>query len=89
MATTEKKASVLSSENVLRNSYIEETKVLGVGGFISSKVGHRITLQIQTTNVANDTELYTYFDGTQQLMQIKIIYTTSARDLISSVERVS
>lgn len=89
MSSTNKKASPLSSENVLRNSYIEETKVLGVGGFIGSKVGHKITLDIQTTNVANDTELYTYYDGPTQLMQIKVVYTNGARDIMQSVERIA
>lgn len=89
MAVTTKPASPLSGDNILRNSYSEETKTLNVSGFISAKVGHRITLQIQTTNVANDTELYSYYDGSTLLMQIKVIYTTGARDLLQSVERVA
>lgn len=89
MAVTSKPASPLSSENVLRNSYSEETKTLNVSGFISAKVGHKITLDIQTTNVANDTELYSYYDNSTLLMQIKVIYTTGARDVLLSVERVA
>lgn len=89
MAVTTKPASPLSGDNILRNSYSEETKTLNVSGFISAKVGHRITLQIQTTNVANDTELYSYYDGSTLLMQIRVIYTTGSRDLLQSVERVA
>ncbi|MDW8347621.1 MAG: hypothetical protein RML94_11745 [Bacteroidia bacterium] len=89
MAVTTKPASSLSGDNILRNSYIEEIKSVQVGGFVASKVGHKITLTIQTTNVSNDTELYSYYDGSTLLMQIKIIYTNSTREIIQSVERVA
>lgn len=89
MAITAKPTSSLSGDNILRNSYLEETKSLSVGGFVSARVGHKITLAIQTTNVTDDTELYSYYDGSTLLMQIKIIYTTGARDVMLSVERVA
>ncbi|MEO0271679.1 MAG: hypothetical protein ABIM30_01145 [candidate division WOR-3 bacterium] len=89
MSQSSKKQTNNSSEAVLRGSFVDETKTIGVSGFILAKVGHRITLQIQTTNVTDDTELYSYYDGTNLLLQIRIIYTSGAREVISSVERVA
>lgn len=89
MSQSGKRQTKNSSEAVLRSSFVDETKTIGVNGFILAKVGHKITLQLQTTNVTDDTELYSYYDGTNLLLQIKIIYTTSSREVISSVERIA
>ena len=89
MNGTTKKASNASAENVLRSAHVEETGTISVNGFVSAKVGHRITLTILTTNVLNDTERYTYFDGTTQLMQLTIIYTDGTRGTLASVERTA
>lgn len=89
MTFTKKEASPNSTESIFRLAFNDNLSSLSVGGFIASKVGHRITLQIQTTNVADDTELYSYYDGSNLLLQIKVIYTNSTREILSSVERVA
>ena len=86
---TKKAASDASHENVLRSSHVPETAVLSVGGFVGSKVGHKITLALATTSVLNDTEVYTYFDDSTQLMELTIIYTDSSRSTLVSVERTA
>lgn len=89
MAATKKAASDMSNENVLRSSHVPETAVLSVGGFVGSKVGHKITLALATTTTLNDTEVYTYFDDNVQLMVLTIIYTDSSRATLISVERTA
>jgi hypothetical protein len=86
---TTKKMSDLSFENVLRQASNDQTGTIGVGGFITAKIGHRITLAIGTTNVANDTETYTYFDNSTQLLQLQLIYTDGTRGTLVSVERIA
>lgn len=87
--STSKKASELSFENVLRQASNDQTGTIGVGGFITAKVGHRITLAIGTTNITNDTETYTYFDGLTQLLQLELVYTDGSRGTLLSVERIA
>lgn len=89
MSVSKKRQSKQSAENVLRSSFVDESKSLSINGFVTAKVGHRITLDIQTTNVVNDTELFSYYDGTDLIMQIRVIYTNGAREIILSVERIA
>lgn len=89
MSGTTKKASNLSAENVLRSAHVQETGTISINGFVSAKVGHRITLALTTTSVANDTELYTYFDLTTQIMQLRVVYTDGSRGTLLSVERTA
>lgn len=89
MADTTKPMSQKDSQQVLRGAYNDVDKSLTVNGFIGAQVGNKVTLAIQTTNVASDTELYTFLDNGVQLMQIKIIYTTASRDLMLSAERTA
>ncbi len=62
---------------------------LQVSGFLTSKIGAKITLAISTTSVADDTENYTFFDGATQLYQIRLIYTSAAKSQLISAERIS
>lgn len=62
---------------------------LQVSGFLTSKIGARITLAISTTSVADDTEIYTFFDGTDALYQIRLIYTSAGKTQLISAERIS
>jgi hypothetical protein len=89
MNGTTKKPSELNAENVLRSSHVQETGVLSVGGFVAAKVGHRITLDIATTTVVDDTEIYRYFDGSAQLMELTIVYTDASRSTLLSVTRTA
>lgn len=62
---------------------------LQVSGFLTSKIGAKITLAISTTTIANDTETYAFLDGETELYQLKIIYTDSTRAQMISAERIS
>lgn len=99
--TTGKKIGRIDAENVLRKAYNVEDATVSVNGFVVGKVGHKIELEIRTTNVANDTERFTFSDqspGTSQdnptggpltLYIIDVIYTDGNRSQLMSVERVA
>ena len=89
MSHTSKPMTKRDDEQVLRSAYNEVNGTLAVDGFLTGKVGHKVTLAISTTNVANDTETYEYFDGATSLFSIEIIYTDGTRSTMLSAERVS
>ena len=88
MSTT-KRPSDLDGNQVLQHSYNDADASMTVNGFVVGKVGHRVTLTLATTTLANDTEVYNFFDGTDPLYEITIIYTDGSRDLLLSVERTA
>jgi hypothetical protein len=56
---------------------------------VSAKVGRRIELALSTTNVLNDTEIYTYLEDGQQVMILEVVYTDASRETLVSVERTA
>lgn len=62
---------------------------LQVSGFLTSKIGAKVELTVSTTNIANDTETFSFFDGTTQLYQIQIVYTDATKSQMISAERIS
>lgn len=89
MANTSKQMSKLDSEQTLKGAFNEVDKSFTTNGFLVGKVGHKVELIISTTNVANDTETYTFSDSGTQLYQIQVIYTSTSRETILSAERIS
>jgi len=89
MSVSDKAKSTADANQTLQYAFVPETKVLSVGGFISSNIGHKVTLSISTTTVPSDTETYTYSSNGNTIMAIKVIYTTGSRDLMLSAERIS
>ena len=87
--SSEKKASHQSADNTLRESFNDIDKTLSVNGFLVGKVGHKITLTIQTTTVANDTESYSFLDTGVLLYTLTIIYTDGTRNTLLSAERTA
>lgn len=73
----------MSQENVLRNVHNPADGTIGVNGFIVGKVGHKIT----RTDIDAVTEDYSFFDGSNLLYTIRVIYSDSTRATLSSVER--
>ena len=89
MSITTKPKSGLDGNQTLQKAYNDEGATLGVDGFIVGKVGHRVDLAVSTTNVADDTETYTFSDNSTQLYVIRLIYTDGTRELLSSAERIA
>lgn len=89
MSDTTKPPSDLDYSQNIQRSYNDVNGTLGVDGFLTGLVGRKVTLAISTTNVANDTETYTFSESGTTLYVIKIIYTTGSRDTMLSAERIS
>lgn len=89
MANTTKRPSDLDGNQALQNAFNEVDSSFTTNGFLTGKVGHKITLALSTTTVSNDTETYTFFDGATQLYQIQLVYTDTTRALLLSAERIS
>jgi hypothetical protein len=89
MGSDPNKLSPLDANQVIRSSYNDVNDTLSVDSFIVQKVGHKIEMTISTTNVANDTETYEYFDGATSLYEITVIYTSGTRETLLSVERTA
>ncbi len=88
MANTSKSLSERDPGQTQQSTYNQETATTSVDGFLAGKVGHKITISITTTNVANDSELITYSDSGSTLMVIKNVYTDGTRQVLISAERI-
>lgn len=89
MADTQKRLSERDHGQTLQASFNDVNSTLGVDGFIVGKVGRRIDLAIETTNVPNDTEIYTHSESGSTLYVLEIVYTDGTRDQLLSVERTA
>jgi len=87
--STSKRASDASHENVLRSAHNEVDASITTNGFLVGKPGHKVTATLTTTTVSDDTVTFTFFDGTVQLYQLKIVYPTSQTIPFLSAERIS
>jgi hypothetical protein len=86
---SKKQASILSADNAIRDVHVIESSSLTINGFVTGKVGRKIELAITTTNVANDTEVYTYKEDGSTVMVLTVVYTNGNRDVLLSVERTA
>lgn len=89
MSQINKPMTKRDDEQVLRSVYNDVNATISVDGFLTGKVGNKVEMAISTTNVANDTETYTYSDNATSLFAIKIIYTDGTRATMLSAERIS
>lgn len=89
MSKTSKRSTRKDGMQTLQMAYNDVDASLTTNGFLVGKVGHKVTLDIQTTTVINDTELYSFFDNTELLYQIKLIYTDETKAILISAERVA
>jgi hypothetical protein len=77
--------SRLSGEQILREVYNPNDDSLTVSSFVDSKVGNKIV----KSNVSATVETYSYYDGDTLLKVIQITYTSSSKNDISEIERLS
>lgn len=89
MAHTNKPLSDRDANQTLQSAYNDVDASITVNGFLVGKVGHKVTMEIQTTNTSDDTELYTFLNDGTQLYQLKVIYTSNTREVLLSAERIS
>jgi hypothetical protein len=89
MANTTKGLSERDANQTLQASFNEVDHSLTTSGFLTGKVGHKVTLTISTTTVLNDTQVYNFFDGLVSLYSLRLIFTDSSYATLISAERIS
>lgn len=89
MAHIDKSLSERDANQTLQSAYNDVDATISTNGFLVGKVGNQITLAVSTTNVANDTETYSFFDNATALYQIRLIYTDGTRTQMISATRIS
>lgn len=88
MTKTTKRSTRKDGMQTLQMAYNDVDASLTTNGFLVGKVGHKVTLAIETTTISNDTELYSFYDSDTLLYQIKLIYTDDTKAQLISAERV-
>ena len=89
MSQTTKSKSDRDGNQTLQYAFNDVDSTISINGFLVGKVGHRITLALSMTTVTDDTETWTFFDGTTQLYQLTLIYTDGTRETLISAERTA
>jgi len=89
MSDTTKPLSERDYQQTLQSSYNGVDGSLQISGFLTGKVGHKVTVAIQTTNVLDDTEVYTFLDGANTLYELTLIYLNGTRAQLVSAERTA
>lgn len=87
---TAKSSSTYSGDQVLRSSYNEVDASLQTSGFLTARVGNKVTSTLSTTSIADDTETFSFYENVSTLLYtIRIIYTDGTREQMLSAERTA
>ena len=83
MSNTTKPISTEDSNNVLRYAFNDSDRTIAVGGFVATKVGHKVTRTVISALIDD----YSFFDSSTLLYTIRVTYNNSSHDEINQVER--
>jgi hypothetical protein len=86
---TIKQPNGLDSAQTLKESYNQVNATLSVDGFLTAVVGRRVDLAISSTNVANDTETYSFSELSVPLYTYQVTYTDGTRTTLLFAERIA
>lgn len=89
MSNTTKRLSERDGQQTLQLSFNDVDASLATTGFLTAKVGRKVTLTILTTNIVNDTEAYAFSESGIALYTYVLIYTSSSRTTLISAERIA
>jgi len=89
MSQSSKPISERDANQATRFAFNDVDKSVQTSGFLTGKVGHKITQAASTTTSPNDTLTFTYFDGATVLYAIQVIYTDNTYATMISAERIS
>lgn len=89
MSRTTKKGTRKDGMQTLQMAFNDVDASITTNGFLVGKIGHKVTLDIVTTTVAGDSELYSFLDNGELLYQIKLVYTDAGKTQLLSAERVA
>jgi hypothetical protein len=82
MADSKNPLSTYDQEQILQKVY-DPSAVLAVGSFLSKEVGN----QILWSSINSTTEAYTFYEGTNLLYVLTIVYTDNTKAQLLSVTR--
>ena len=82
---TDKNISLNDASQVLGYAFNRVDNSLTVAPFLVGAVGRKI----EASYPDSVTEVYTYKEGSDTLYSIRVVYSSSAKDTLSSVERIS
>jgi hypothetical protein len=82
MANSNNKLSDYSQEQILQKVY-DPSAVLAVGSFLSKEVGNQITFSA----INSTTEAYTFYEGSNLLYVLTIVYTDNTKAQFATVTR--
>jgi hypothetical protein len=85
MSQTSKPNPAVNFGNAIVASFNQEDKSITTSSFLTAKVGHKIQYSAPDT-VTDD---WSYYDGTNLLYTIRVIYTDITKSQISSVARIA
>lgn len=87
--TTIKPPSDLDSTQNIQRSYNDVNSTLSCDGFLVGLVGRRVDLAIATTNIAGDTENYSFSENGVPLYTLQIVYTDGTRNQLLFAQRTA
>lgn len=82
---TDKSIDVNDASQVLGYSFNRVDNSLSTSSFLVGKVGRKI----EVNYVDSVTEEYSYYEGTDLLYTLQLVYTDSSKDNLASAERTA
>lgn len=90
MSNTSKRLSERDADQTLQSVYNITDASLTTSGFLSAKVGNKITQVVSTTSVSGDTSTFSFYDQqTTLLYSLKLIFTDGTQSTMLSAERIA
>lgn len=86
---TTKRFSERDSGQTLQASFNDVDSSLTTNGYLTGKVGRKITQTISTTTVVGDTATFQFLESGTLLYTLTIIYTDATQSIMLSAERTA
>jgi hypothetical protein len=89
MVKTKKEETRKSADNATQFAFHDEDASFEVSGFVSGRVGRKVTFTTTTTNVTDDSQLIDFLEDSVSLYTMLLVFTDDTQSVLISVERVS
>ncbi len=89
MANTTKRFSERDADQTLQASFNDIDSSITTNGFLTGKVGRKITQVVSQTTVPGDTATVSFLESGNLLYTLTIIYTDSSQSVMLSAERTA
>jgi hypothetical protein len=89
MSQTSKGLSERDFQQALRSAYNQNDASFTTASFVTGAVGRKIEQSVDTTNVLNDSLVFTYSENGITLYVLKTVYTDASYSTFMYVERIA